>query len=332
LTNRINRFSITGEDVYPLGLGTQGHGHTFGGITKEECFKILELICNNLPQNSKILIDTAPRYGHGTVETWIGEFLASNGACFLVATKGGRHIELGRDNEKDFSAEFLRFDLQNSLTRLRMDQVFLYQLHNPSLNIIRNGTVFETLEKFRSERLIQWYGISINDPKEGMSAIEICKQNHYDGLVAIQVIYSILNKDNLRELFELASESKIAIIAREVMLRGFLSGKYNIDSQFPDSRPAVAKLVHLYGKTELIRCVKQVEQAVLSFNISMAQLAIKFSTTNPHVTVTLAGINRQKYFFEDWTALDIVFPSELLTTLNNIEDIRILSEKGEGGQ
>ena len=248
MSHNFNRFSVTGEDVLPLGLGTHGHGHAFGGISRDESLEIFDLIYKTLPNNSKVLIDTAPRYGHGTVETWIGEFLASKQDRFLIATKGGRHIEPERDNEKDFSKDFLTYDLENSLTRLKANRVFLYQLHNPTLKTIRDGTVFETLEEFRSLGLIQWYGVSINHPEEGIAAIETCSRNGYEGLVAIQVIYSILNKHNLERLFQLASDARVAIVTREVMVRGFLSDKYSRESEFSNSPSAVRKLVKLYGK------------------------------------------------------------------------------------
>lgn len=319
-----NSFSVTGENVLPLGLGTHGHGHAFGGISKDESLEIFDLIFQRLPKDSKILIDTAPRYGHGTVETWIGEFLSSKQDQILLATKGGRHIDPDRDNEKDFSDNFLLYDLDSSLTRLKVDKIFLYQLHNPSLEIIKNGAVFETLEDFINLGLIQWYGVSINSPDEGIAVIETCKRNQYEGLVAIQVIYSILNKNNLEKLFALAKDAHIAIITREVLLRGFLSDKYDCDSDFSHSPSAIKKLVKLYGKSELIKCVDQVGLAVRPYNITIAQAALRFSIQNPYVTVTLAGINRKKYFLEDWGALDAHISPELLTSLNSINDLRTL--------
>jgi aryl-alcohol dehydrogenase-like predicted oxidoreductase len=321
-----NSFSFTGESVLPLGLGTHGHGHAFGGISRDESLEIFELICRSYPNDSKILIDTAPRYGHGTVETWIGEFLSSKQDRFLIATKGGRHIEPGRDNEKDFSDAFLRYDLENSLTRLRANRIFLYQLHNPSLEVIKDGTVFGSLEEFRRLGLIQWYGVSINQPEEGIAAIETCRRNRHEGLVALQVIYSVLNKENMEQLFQLASETQIAIVTREVMLRGFLSNKYSDASEFSNSPSAIRKLLKLYGKEQLLKCVKQVGRVVKPYNIPIAQAALRFSIQNPYVTVTLAGINRRRYFQEDWGALDVFIPPELLTRLNTIDDLRILPE------
>lgn len=327
MNNNLNTFSITGETLLPLGLGTHGHGHAFGGISKDESLAILNLIHQRVPAGSKILIDTAPRYGHGTAETWIGEFLASRPNQFLIATKGGRHIETERDNEKDFSANFLRYDLENSLARLRIDRVFLYQLHNPSVDVINQGTVFETLEDFRSQGLIQWYGVSINTPEEGIAAIEVCRRNGYKGLVALQAIFSVLTKADIGELFRLASDVQVAIVAREVMVRGFLSNKYNVTSEFSSSPSAVRKLVKLYGKEQLIERSEEIRQMLRPYGIPMTQAALRFSIQNPYVTVTLAGINRTAYFDEDWGALDACLPPELLTSMGAVRDLHVLAKE-----
>lgn len=326
MSHKGNAFSITGETVLALGLGTHGHGHAFGGIPKNESLAILESIHQRLPADSKILIDTAPRYGRGTAETWIGEFLASRPNAFLIATKGGRHIEADRDNEKDFSADFLRYDLENSLSRLRMDQVFLYQLHNPSVDVISHGGVFETLEDFRSQGLIQWYGVSINTPEEGTAAIEVCRRSGYKGLVALQVIFSALTKADVGELFRAASDAQIAIVTREVMIRGFLTDKYNASSEFGTAPSAVRKLVKLYGKEQLIERGSEVRRMVAPYNIPLAQAALRFSMQNPYVTVTLAGVNRTAYLDEDWGAVDIDLPRDVLANMGVVKDLQALTE------
>lgn len=326
MSHKPSAFSITGEAILPLGLGTHGHGHAFGGISKDESLAILESIRQRLPTDSKILIDTAPRYGHGTAETWIGEFLASRPNGFLIATKGGRHIKADRDNEKDFSADFLRYDLENSLSRLRTDRVFLYQLHNPSVDVIRHGGVFETLEDFRSQGLIQWYGVSINTPEEGIAAIDVCRRNGYDGFVALQVIFSALTKVNVGELFRVASDARIAIVTREVMVRGFLTDKYNASSEFDTAPSAVRKLVKLYGKEQLTERGSEIRRMVAPYNISLAQAALRFSIQNPSVTVTLAGINRTAYFDEDWGAVNFDLPLDLLASLGAVKDLQAPTE------
>ena len=312
---------IGGEKIHRLGLGTFGHGDAYGGITKEESFEILRLASDNIPEGAKAILDTAPKYGHGKVEEWVGEFAKDNKNNFLIATKGGRHIESGRVNEKDFSPKFLRQDLENSLSRLGLKQIFLYQLHNPSLEIIRKGDVFGILEKFRKEGKIKWYGVSIDEPIEGVSSIEMCKNKRYTGLVSIQAIYNILNKKASQLMFKKAAESKIAIIAREVLLRGFLTGKYNESHDFSNAPEAVKKEIQLYGKYRLFKNIENVKNLLAEHNISMTQGAISFALSNPFITTSLIGVNRISYFDEDWDSTELDLPQKLIAELNDIRDI-----------
>ena len=94
-------FGKTGKKVFVLGLGTYGHGEAYGGISKKNSLEVMREVIKNIPTDGYFLMDTAPRYGNGKVEEWIGEFIKENGHNnILVATKGGRHIEQGRDNKR----------------------------------------------------------------------------------------------------------------------------------------------------------------------------------------------------------------------------------------
>lgn len=270
------------------------------------------------------MVDTAPHYGCGRVEEWMGQFVKELGRDnILIATKGGRHIEPGRLNEKDFSPAFLRDDLEKSLKRLDVNEIFLYQLHNPSLEIIKRGYVFDLLEQFKSERKIKFYGISIDDPQEGIAAIDVCEKRGYKNLASLQVIYNILNKKADKELFEKANKSGVAIIARETLLRGFLTDKYNRNSDFSKVAPAVKKELNLYGKEQLLSKVEKVKQIIKErgLNLPLSQVAIKFALSNQYVTLVIPGINRLEYIKPDLGAAGIQLDKRILLELENIEDL-----------
>ncbi len=319
----IKNFSITGEKVCSLGIGTHGHGHAFGGINKNESHSVFMLLEKEAIDGAKILIDTAPRYGHGIAEKWIQEYFEKFGDStkYLVATKGGRHITPEKDNQKEWTEDFLRFDIDGCFSRLQINKIFLYQLHNPNIDVIKEGRVFSILEDFRNEGLIDWYGVSINTPGEGIEAIKTAKKLNYEGLIALQAIYSILNKKGFDQLADIAEESNIAIMTREVMLRGFLTYKYTDQYDFTNSPPAITKLINWYGKDQIFKCVKDVKEIIQVLDMTLAQASLRFSIDNPQVTVTLAGINRVKYFQEDWGALKLKLPKNIIEKLKDIKDI-----------
>lgn len=328
----IKKFGKTGKDVFILGLGTFGHGDAYGGIGKNNSLKVMQHIMNNvlgnnISYNAYFLIDTAPKYDSGNVEEWVGEFIKkSDRNNILIATKGGRHIEANRINEKDFSSEFLRKDLINSLRRLKVDKIFLYQLHNPSYDIIKKGEVFHLLESFRKEGKIEWYGVSIDNPEEGIAAIEYCERNGLNGLATIQVIYNVLQKNGLDALFQLANKNNIAIIARETLLRGFLTDKYTDNNNFNNVSEAVKKEIDFFGKSQLLSKIHEFKQVLKRHNINhMNQAAIKFVISNPSITVAILGINRLEYVESDLNSANIMLNPRLLEEINKMPDLEKLN-------
>lgn len=318
-------FGKTGISFHPLGLGTHGHGHAFGGISKKDSFSIISAILNSLPSSSCLFIDTAPRYGRGTVESWLGEYFQGTCNNVRIATKGGRHITLERDNQKDFSPSFLAYDLESSLKRLRQDRIFLYQMHNPNIDTINNGEMFNTLEAFRASGLIDWYGISINTPEEGVAVIEYCKNYNLQGLASIQLIYNVWSKECYSELFSLCEATGVAVIAREVLARGFLSSKYQSGFDFRVSSPAIQKLIKLYTEVKLLQNNSEFLDIVKEYGIAPASAALLFSIANPFINMTLVGINRLQYLGEDWMPVSAEIPDTLFNVLSNLNDFYTLS-------
>jgi aryl-alcohol dehydrogenase-like predicted oxidoreductase len=315
-------FGPTNKKIFRIGLGTYGHGEAYGGITKEESLQILHAAAKFAAEEANLLIDTAPRYGNGVVETWIGEFLRKTKKNnILIATKGGRHIEKNRVNEKDFSTEFLYADLEGSLQRLGLKKIFLYQLHNPTLDVIMGGAVFDILENMRKQKKIEWYGVSIDSAEEGMAVINICRKKGYKGLASLQLIYNIFQKNVLDELCKKAHESGIAIIAREPLLRGFLTNLYNANN-LSDIPPAPKKILDFYGKENIISKVETLRKFLYAHynDIPVAQTALNFVLTNPHINVVIPGINREKYVEDDFLNETKINPS-LISRLNQLEDL-----------
>ncbi|MBN1383735.1 MAG: aldo/keto reductase [Elusimicrobia bacterium] len=337
------KFGKTGKDVSVIGVGTYGHGDAYGGMKKEVSQGIIEMAIRQIPKEVNLLIDTAPRYGSGNVESWLGEVIKEKKAKnVLVASKIGRHIEEGRVNEKDFSSDFLRADLDNSLKRLGVEKVFLCQLHNPSLEIINDGLVFDLLEEFREEGKIEYYGVSIDKPEEGVAAIDVCQKKGYDGLASLQVIYNILIKKAEKELFPKVLENGIAIIAREPLLRGFLTWRTGSSLYISNHlSPACKKIVDMYGENQLRLKLKEAFEYQLKpgkndfpraehDRLSIERIALKFVISHPAVSVVIPGMNDlweveiDFHFSDDWGKSECLYAEYLCREAKGLDDLVIL--------
>lgn len=206
-----------------IGLGCWGlGGNAYGPVRDEESARTLER-AHELGVN---FFDTADVYGFGHSEELVGKTLGRK-KNISIATKVGLDFYQGKITRR-WDAEYLRFAVGKSLERLRRDAIDLYQLHNPPIEEIEKGEIFETLEGLRRDGKIRHYGISIHVAREGIAAIEKAP-----GLASVQTIVNMMDQRSAAELFPLAKKKNVAVIAREPLNCGLLGGKITAETKFP---------------------------------------------------------------------------------------------------
>ena len=157
----------------------------------------------------------------------------------------------------------------------------LYQLHNPPDDVIAGNEVWDALRELKDKSKIAHYGISIGKPEQGIVAIE------KGDVETIQVVYNLLEREPEKELFPLAEEKSVGIIARVPLASGLLSGKYAPGHRFaPDDHRSGS-----YGPGKLEAALERVEKfKFLAQGRTLAQAALKFCLANPAVSVVIPGI------------------------------------------
>src|SRR3989338_6154403 len=123
----------TGLRVSEIGFGAWAIGGSGYGITKdEESLDALEAAW----EHGVNFFDTADTYGHGHSEELLAKFLKTKPRQdFVLATKGGWDFYHG-GSKKNFDPAYIRFACEQSLKRLGLETIDLYQLHNPSRELI----------------------------------------------------------------------------------------------------------------------------------------------------------------------------------------------------
>ena len=215
--------------------------------------------------------DTADAYGNGRSERVLGRALAGRRNQVVLATKGGWWYVDGAPY-CNFSLIYLFRSLEASLRCLRTDFVDLYQIHDPDIETIRQGRIFEFLFRMKRAGQIRFAGVSINTVEEGRLCIE-------SGCVdVIQVYYNILDQRPDPELFEAARQAGVGTVIKAPLARGLLSGKYRADSDFPD----VDFRACWQKDGRLQRAIRQVARVE-------AQTALRFVLSHPAVSCVIPG-------------------------------------------
>ncbi len=311
---RYRELGKTGLLVSEIGFGAwavggNAHGNSYGPTDDRTSLaaiqRAFELGCN--------FFDTADVYGHGHSEEVLGQALKEHRDKVIIATKVGGDFYHGPPR-MNFNPDYIEFALGKSCERLQTDYVDLYQLHNPPVQMIRNETLFGTLEKLKEKGKIRHYGISIHDPEEGILAMKTGKPK------AIQAVFNILRQEAKLQLFQAAMESGVGIIAREPLANGFLTGKHNADETFPEG-----DIRHHFPREYILNLVLATEQ--LKFlggrSRTLAQAALRFVLDQKEVSTVIPGAKTPQQVEENLSASDLppLTGEELLR-------IRILREQG----
>jgi aryl-alcohol dehydrogenase-like predicted oxidoreductase len=303
----------TGLKVSEIGFGSWAvggnrHGNSYGTTNDAASLKAiqtaLELGCN--------FFDTADVYGYGHSEEIVGEGLRQSGKLneVIIATKAGGNFSSGQ-TVMDFSSQHLTGAIEASLKRLGRDFVDLYQLHNPSRRIISDGRIFETLDRLKEAGKIRHYGVSVHSVVEGLACLSNGKP---DTIQIVYNFYSQLQSDNpAEELFPLAKDQNIGIIAREPLANGFLTGRQRLDAQYePGDIRASWPSNYRAHKISLAESLRFLEQP----GRTLAQAALRFVLDETAVATAIVGIKTPEQARENLAASD-------LPELNQAEQNRI---------
>lgn len=279
------RFGRTGWEVseigfgaWPIGQRSNGSG-SYGVVDPDEGRRVVERYVE-LGGN---FIDTARAYG--TSEEIIGRcsFMKERRESVFIATK--THSTSSEEKLPEIET-----DLQTSLRNLQTDYVDLYQIHTPPEDPELIKRLIEILQRFKEKGLIRAIGASVKGPDVTQATVDLaCTYIDTGEIDAVQIIYSMFRRAHDRTV-ERARESDVAVIARTVLESGFLSGKYEPGTTFPDDhrrRWGADRLTHLLEAAGDLK-----EHAVRSPFESLAQVAIRFALMADGVSTVIPGAKR----------------------------------------
>ncbi|MBD1427464.1 aldo/keto reductase [Sphingobacterium arenae] len=222
----MNYSIFKGDQIAAIGLGTWQLGSAdWGQIDETNALDIL----NTYVEAGGNFIDTADVYGMGTSERLIGKFLKQTDKKVYVATKLGRRNDAPNGWPQNFTYDTIRRHVEDSLTHLGLDQLYLEQLHCIPTEVLRKGEVFDHLRRIQEEGLIQHFGVSVETVEEALICLE-----HQD-VAALQIIFNLFRQHLADEFFDKAIVQGTALIARVPLASGLLSGKFNRSTIFNDN-------------------------------------------------------------------------------------------------
>jgi len=217
---RYRTLGDTDMNVSEMSFGTWAIGGSWGSVSDAESLRALDAAMDA----GVNFFDTADVYGDGHSERLLAKATKGKEDRIYIATKFCRSADIHA--EETYSEASVRAFCEASLKRLERERIDLYQVHCPPIDVLRDGAVFEVLERLRAEGKVREYGVSVESVEEGLLCLK------YPGVKALQVIYNLFRQKPAEELFPQAKARGAGILVRLPLASGLLTGKFTESSTF----------------------------------------------------------------------------------------------------
>ena len=166
-------------------------------------------------------IDTAPIYGHGKAEELVGKAIQGIRNEVIIATKCGRIWEGdSREIGKSLTAVSIRKEVEDSLRRLNIDVIDLYQIHWPQPDEqIEEG--WSEMAKLVKEGKVRYIAVS------NFNVEQMKRAQAIHPIASLQPPYNMLRREIEAEVIPYCKDNQIGIVVYSAMQAGMLTGKFS---------------------------------------------------------------------------------------------------------
>ena len=295
-------WAIGGGD-WQFGWGSQDDNDSIAAI-----HRALELGIN--------WIDTAAIYGLGRSEEVVARALKSAGKKPYVFTKCGLRWHDDRSIYRSLKAASVREEVENSLRRLQVDTIDLYQVHWPDPDSeVEEG--WEALARLREQGKVRWISVS------NFSVAQMKRAQKIAPITSLQPPYSMLRRAIETEILPFAQANNIGVINYSPMLSGMLTGKMTAErvAAMPDddwrrrnpefNEPRLARNLRL---VELLREIGS------SHGVTPGVVAVAWTLHHPAITAAIVGGRNARQVEETSAALHFRLSEEEFARINAFLD------------
>ena len=205
-----------------VGLGTWAiGGWLWGGTDEKESI----LTIHRAFDAGLTLIDTAPVYGFGRSEEIVGKALKDlDRSKIVLATKVGLQWK-DEKVHRNSTGERIRQEVEDSLRRLGVDVIDLYQVHWPDPLVAREETA-EQMQRLVDEGKVRAVGVSNYSPEEMDTFGKAVR------LSTAQPPYNLFERAIEKNILPYCQDKGIALLTYGALCRGLLSGRMKQTTEF----------------------------------------------------------------------------------------------------
>ncbi|MEU9090214.1 aldo/keto reductase [Streptomyces sp. NPDC048428] len=304
----------TGVQVSSLALGAMNFGRT-GRTTQDEVTALVDAAL----ENGINLIDTADVYSGGESEELVGKAIAGRRDDIVLATKASLPMGDG-PNHQGSSRRWLITELDNSLRRLGVDHVDLYQIHRWDPRTSDEETLSALTDLQRAGK-IRYFGSSTFPAYRIAQAQSAAREYRLGRYVTEQPSYSILQRGIESHVLPVAEQYRLGVLVWSPLASGWLSGAIREGQAVTTNRSAFMPQrfdTAVPANRARLDAVEQLAEVADEAGLTLIQLALGFVTAHPAVTSALIGPRTLDHLHSQLAAADTVLSADVLDAIDAI--------------
>jgi aryl-alcohol dehydrogenase-like predicted oxidoreductase len=304
----------TGVQVSSLVLGAMNFG-ALGRTTQDEATAIVDAALDG----GINLIDTADMYSGGESEEMVGKAIAGRRDDIVLATKASMPMDDER-NHQGGSRRWLVTALDNSLRRLGVDHVDLYQIHRWDPRTSDEETLAALTDLQRAGK-VRYFGSSTFPAYRVVQAQWVARDNHLSRYVTEQPAYSIVQRGVETHVLPVTEQYGLGVLAWSPLASGWLSGAIRAGREITTSRSTFMPQhfdTTIPANRAKLDAVEQLAKVADEAGLTMIQLALGFVTAHPAVTSAIIGPRTPEHLYSQLAAADTVLSADVLDAIDTI--------------
>ena len=297
------RFGATGLKVSRLGLGTMSMGSSAWKGWVLDADRSAPILKHALDLEINFF-DMADWYSAGANEEVVGRSLLEMVPRdeLVLATKAF-YLMSEDPNDGGLSRKHLMDSIDRSLGRIGTDHVDLYIIHafDPSTPI---EETMEALHDIVRAGKALYLGASTMYAWQFAKMNAVARANGWTEFVNMQCQYSLLYREEEREMMPYCQDAGIAVSTFSPLARGYLTGAANT------ARTAHDTYLNWFGDEIDVEIAHRVREVAARRGVTPAQIATAWVAASPNVTVPLVGADAPEHLDVAVAALDLALTAE----------------------
>lgn len=292
----------TGATVSRLALGCMSFGSEHEWMLDEEEGR--ELIERAIDLGITFF-DTANVYSNGESEAILGDVLAEyDRDRFTVATKVYGEMDESNPNSGGLSRKAIEQELENSLDRLGMDTVDLYQIHRWDYDTPIEETLSALDDAVRRGK-VRYLGASSMWAHQFAEALHTSDREGYERFATMQNHYNLAYREEERETLPLCQKEGIGVMPWSPLARGYLTRPHEDVDATLRGETEEHLYEHPYREGGGLAVNERVAELADEKGVKMAQIALAWLFHKEWVDTPIVGTTSVEHLEDAVEALDI---------------------------